>query len=473
MQVKSAPELPASLEWLNAPPTTLAAQRGRAVLLAFWNAGSAWSHNLIDELRLLQARHQDGLQILAIHVPKFDAERQSKLVRKMVNRLGITFPVAHDRDYTVWQHYGIRGWPTTVLIDRDGVLHDVIAGDTQPELLRAAVERVLEGVGSSGLRRLEPIVTRSNEPPMALAFPSGLAVTDSRLYIADSGHHRVLECDHGGHILREFGTGHPDLTDGNRDEAGFRYPRGLALLRDALFVADTGNHALRRIRLSTGEVETLAGNGRPGTPIAGIPDAPRAVALNQPWAVAAAHDRVYIALAGCNQIWAYDLGRGRLDCVAGSGELGLLDGVGERAGFAHPASLALVQQTLYVCDAAASALRSVQLGSATVSTLVGSGLFDYGDQDGQRADARLQAPQAIALDPGAPFLWVADSYNGSLRQLRLGGGELRRFELRERLQQPAALAVAGNALWIANTDAHEVLRVDIDSGQSCRVPIGD
>ena len=141
--------------------------------------------------------------------------------------------------------------------------------------------------------------------------------------------------------------------------------------------------------------------------------------------------------------------------------------------FAHPASMALVQQTLYVADSATSAIRAIQLTQANVQTLVGQGLYEFGEQDGQRRDARLQLPMALALDPTSPVLWVADSYNGSLRKLRLGGGEMTTHNLPQPLVQPSALAAGAGSLWIANTGAHEVLRYDLDSGKLGRLPIGE
>src|SRR5690606_1384285 len=113
-------------------------------------------------------------------------------------------------------------------------------------------------------------------------------------------------------------------------------------------------------------------------------------------------------------------------------------------------------QMLYVCDALGSSIRAMQLRGDLVQTLVGQGVWAFGDQDGPRASAQLQYPQAIALSPDAPLLWIADTGNGRLRTLRLGGGELSTLELPRRLQGPAGLALGGGAVWIAETDAHAV-----------------
>ncbi len=473
MDIASTPELPSNLLWLNAPATSLHEQRGRVVALAFVNAASAWSWQRLRDLAQLHTRYPGRLQPLAIHVPRFDSERDPQHALKQLRRQGVTFPIVHDGDWRAWQRFGIEAWPTVLLIGADGQLRGRVVGlDSMAELERplAALCDALPLPSDDDARA----PTESNgEPRLPLRFPSGIAATADRLYVADSGHHRVLECNHAGRVLRQFGMGTADFIDGDMEQAAFRRPQGLAVVREALYVADTGNHALRSIALRNGHVDTLCGNGRAGEPTEGLVANPRAVALNQPQAVAATNSEVHVALAGDNRIWTYGLGRGELRCRAGSGQLEVRDGSGVMAAFAQPVALAAVQQVLYVCDALGSAVRSLQLRNDTVQTLIGQGMWEFGDADGPRENARLQNPQAIALSPDAPLLWIADSGNGSLRSLRLGGGEVSTVALPRRLHGPAGLATSPGVVWIAETDAHAVLRYDIATGELGRVPIDE
>jgi hypothetical protein len=274
-------------------------------------------------------------------------------------------------------------------------------------------------------------------------------------------------------VLRQFGSGGPGFIDGPMELSAFNRPQGICLQRDMLYVADSGNHAVRRIQLRTGDIDTICGAGRPGEPVEGGVTDPRAVALDQPRALALSAEAMHIATAGDNRVWTYDLGKRELRLLAGSGALGVVDGNGKRASFAEPVGLATVQQMLYVCDAAGSAIRSVNARSGQVTTLLGEDAWNFGVADGARVEARLQQPQAIALDPDAPVLWIADSGNDALRMLRLGGGELATFQLPQRLHSPSGLAIADRVVWIADTDAHAVLRLDIQTGALRHVPIGE
>lgn len=468
-----APELPRALHWLNAPATTLHEQRGRIVALAFVNGASAWCAQRLNDLAVLQARYLGRMQALVIHVPRFDSERDPKQALKHLRRHGNVLPAAHDGDWVAWQRFGVESWPTVLLIDGEGQLrHRIVGADALPELERT-LATLCDGLHAPPEDDLRSFRETAPEPHAPLSFPAGLVATPDRLFVADSGHHRVLECNHHGRVIRQFGMGTADFADGELNHAAFRRPQGLALVRESLYVADTGNHALRRINLATSTVDTLCGNGRAGEPAEGEVSVPRNVPLNQPQSLVVANNQVYLAMAGDNRVWSYDLGTRELRSRAGSGQLDVRDGSGPMAAFAQPAGLAAVHQTLYVCDAVGSAVRSLQLRTDTVQTLVGQGVWVFGAEDGPRDTARLQHPQAIALSPDAPVMWIADSGNGSLRTLRLGGGELTTVTLPRPLQGPAGLAVAAGAVWIAETDAHAVLRYDIATGALSHVPIDE
>ena len=474
MDVSIAPEFPQNLEWLNlSEPLRMAQLRGKVCAVAFINAGSAWSQQRLNDLAHLRARHGGRLNVVAVHVPRFEHERDARRVAKRLSRQKLDFPIAHDPDWTLWQQYGIEAWPTVVLLDGEGRIRERWVGDGQVRELDSAVTALNDAIVPRS-RNDAPIELRSlREPMLPLRFPVGVAVNANYLYVADSGHHRVLECDHGGRVLRQFGSGGPGFIDGPMELSAFNRPHGICLQRDMLYVADSGNHAVRRIQLRTGDIDTICGAGRPGEPVEGEVTDPRAVALDQPRALALSAEAMHIATAGDNRVWTYDMGKRELRLLAGSGALGVADGTGKRASFAEPVGLATVQQMLYVCDAAGSAIRSVNARSGQVTTLLGEDAWNFGQADGARVEARLQQPQAIALDPDAPVLWIADSGNDTLRMLRLGGGELATFELPQRLHAPSGLVIADRVAWIADTDAHAVLRLDIQTGALRHVPIGE
>ena len=464
-------ELPQALEWLNlAQPPSLQALRGRVCALAFVNSASAWSLQVLRDLTHWQARHGGRLQVLAIDVPRFDHERDGRLVAQRFASHDLAIPVAHDRDWVAWQHYGIEAWPTVLLVDAEGELRARFVGDGHRQALEQRINALLADADPSAA--LLPLRAQV-EPAMPLRFPGGLAASGKYLYVADSGHHRVLECDHAGRVLRQFGTGRAGFLDGSAESASFNRPLRLSVQHGSLYVADGGNHAIRRLDLRSGELVTLIGSGHPGAPVEGTVTEPRAVPLDHPRAIALTDDTLLIACSGDNRIWEYDLGSRDLQLAAGSGELAVRDGTGEEAAFAEPVALAAVRQLVYVCDGAGSAIRSLNVRNRQVTTLLGQDSWHHGHADGTRTEALLQHPQAIALDPGAPLLWIADSGNNALRTLRLGGGQLETCKLSRPLHGPTGIAVADGVIWIADTLAHAVLRLEARTGDLRHVPIGE
>ena len=113
MDAQVAPEFPDSIEWLNlAEPLRMAQLRGKVCALAFVNAGSAWSIQRLNDLVTLLGRHRERLNVVAVHVPRFEHERDPRRVLKRLRRHGFQFPVGHDPDWTLWQHYDVQAWPT-------------------------------------------------------------------------------------------------------------------------------------------------------------------------------------------------------------------------------------------------------------------------------------------------------------------------------------------------------------------------
>lgn len=467
-----APDFATSLSWVNCTAPSLSSLRGRVVALAFWHAGSATSANLMADLAYLQMKFADGLSVIGIHVPKFDAQRKPDFVARAVNRLGIRFPVASDADVVAWQQYGVRAWPSVALIDASGHLMEIVAGDQQRDVLEKHIVHLLDDAGEGGLRVYENVQSVSRPEPMTeVAFPRGLALTPERLYVSDTGHHRVLECDHDGRLLRVFGSGNAGFTDGLGAQAAFHSPIGLVVSKNVVYVADSGNHAVRRIRLETGDVDTVLGCGRGGLPQA-VTDARKdETVLDRPWDVACSGERLFVSMSASNQVWELDLASFAFRTLAGSGRLALTDGTGTLAEFAQPSGMVLVHNTLYVCDSQASAVRSLQLGSGVVQTLIGEGLFEYGNEEGDRSLARLQFPLDVTLDASAPMLWIADSYNNAIGAWHLEGGGLVRFPFDHPLMCPSAIGSSGTHLWVANTDGHEVLKMDVASGEVTVLPM--
>ncbi|HEY6941642.1 thioredoxin-like domain-containing protein [Dokdonella sp.] len=470
---RAATPLPPDLEWVNTDVAPcLDASRGRVVLLWFWSYDNVNSWNLMPLVRRLEDSHHDGLVVIGVHCPKFPRQRDGDALLRAVNRHRLRHPIANDRDFRVWRDYAIQAWPSIALVDAAGRLAAVYAGEGRSAEIEAHVGALLDEAAAHDLRVYEPAEAVARpEPRAVLAFPAGLLVDEQRLFVADSGHDRVLECSHDGRVLRAFGSGNAGHADGVASLACFRQPHGLARKGQALYVADTGNHCVRRVDLVSGEVDTVLGTARAGRARPVAADAP-VTALNTPIGLAVIGDDLFVAIAGQHQVWRFDLATRLVSVLAGTGDLGLVDGSGSEAAFAQPSGLAAVGRELVVADAASSAIRAVDVDTGRVATVVGHGLYAYGDASGTRAESRLQYPLAVAIDPRG-LIYVADSCNDAVRLVSRRSGETRPLRMTHPLREPHALGVARNTLFIANTNQHEIVAIDLGSGALRRVPVGE
>ena len=154
-------------------------------------------------------------------------------------------------------------------------------------------------------------------------------------------------------------------------------PQGVAADAEAVWVADTGNHCIRRVDLATGEVLTLAGTGARGG-VLGAAAPALETALASPWDLVPFGGGVLFANAGTHQLGALDPVAGQVERLAGTGVEHLLDGPAAEAMLAQPSGLALDGSRLFFADSESSAVRVLDLDSLEVRTLAGAGLFSFG-----------------------------------------------------------------------------------------------
>jgi DNA-binding beta-propeller fold protein YncE len=419
---------------------------------------------VLPQLRELERRFADSIAIVGVHSGKYIAERETVRIRDASIRLGATHPVLNDRQFRVWRAYAVRAWPTLVAIDPRGSVVGMSAGEFTADAVTPFVERIIAAARGDGSLREGPThfpVERPSAEPGDLAFPGKIAVDGDRIAVADSGHHRVLvgRLEDDGlrmRVLRVVGSGNEGFADG--DAAAFRYPQGLAFGGDTLYVADAGNHAVRAIALASGAVSTVAGTG---AQLRTIRDRD-AGALSSPWDLALAGDTLHVAMAGIHQLWSIDLRDGTAVHRTGSGAEELHDGSHAEAALAQTMGITIADDVLLAADAEASAVREVDLTSpGGVRTIVGTGLFDFGDVDGVGDAARLQHPQGVAVVPGGRVL-VCDSYNDSLRWL--DRAERRVTTWVRGLHEPGGVAIGTRGAYVADTNAHRIVVAEWRSG---------
>jgi len=188
--------------------------------------------------------------------------------------------------------------------------------------------------------------------------------------------------------------------------------------------------------------------------------------------VALAGGKLYIAMAGSHQIWVLDLKTLAAEAWIGSGAEDIVDGVGLRCSLAQPSGLTVKGEWLYFVDSEVSAVRKANLKTREVETLIGTGLFDFGDRTGPLRDALLQHPLCVTVS-GDDIL-VADTYNHKIKRVSESRGNIRVVapadsrDIRGEqlsLHEPGGLSAHGDSLYIADTNHDRIVVFDLRTGQ--------
>jgi cytochrome c biogenesis protein CcdA/thiol-disulfide isomerase/thioredoxin len=168
-----APPFTATQRWFNTPggrPLTLAALRGRVVLVDFWTYTCINCIRTLPFLKGLYATyHPYGLEVIGVETPEFTFEREASNVLQAIRADGIRYPVVQDNEYGTWNAYGNEYWPAEYLIDARGHVRHTQFGEGEYEQTEAAVRELLR---QAGLRTLPPPArARAILPAPGLATP--------------------------------------------------------------------------------------------------------------------------------------------------------------------------------------------------------------------------------------------------------------------------------------------------------------
>src|SRR5262249_50731062 len=155
---------------------------------------------------------------------------------------------------------------------------------------------------------------------------------------------------------------------------------------------------IRALDLTRRTVATVAGTGAQDRESRQVAGEGTKIGLNSPWDLLRIGRKLFIAMAGHHQIWTFELDSKTIASYAGDGRETIRDGALASAEFAQPSGLTTDGQRLFVADSEVSAVRSVGLTPpADVRTLVGEGLFRFGDIDGTGSQVRLQHALGVAF----------------------------------------------------------------------------
>ena len=436
-------------------------------------------------MRKLEEKYADILTVVGVHSAKFSAEKSSENVRAAVRRYGIGHPVVNDANFEIWKSYAVRAWPTLMFIDPTGKVIVRHEGEFTVDALDQVLTGMIEEHEPSGnfvRGKLELMPETQHETQ--LSFPGKVTADAERefIVISDSNHRRLVISNFDGNVEAVIGNGqsplanieHPGVfTERAFDQPLFENPQGVVIDGETLYVSDAGTHTIVEVNLIACTAKTIAGTGEQSLYRHQGGDALN-TPLNSPYDISLHQEVLYVAMAGFHQLWSVNTVESTVTPFAGDGIEDIYDDLKSNARLAQPCGIDVSNNAVFFIDSETSSLRvSAISDEGRVVTLIGKGLFDFGDVDAVGKDALFQHPQGLAVSKDV--IYVADSYNNKIKSVAIGSlqvdtlagsgitGDTDGLGTIAQFNEPAGVAVVGNHIYVADTNNHKIKIIELDT----------
>ncbi|CAL8110199.1 unnamed protein product [Orchesella dallaii] len=447
-----------------------------------------------------------GMKVVSIHSPKFPREKDLDSIRSFCKRMKMDHSeVINDPESVIWNELGVTCWPTLLVLgpnpngDGPNLLFTFMGEGHRDELLivsKTAMEYFrnnlklnvnLNELRSDSIRDVNANrgVCSSNklvkEEQSSLRFPGKVMTFGEHLVVSDSGNNRVILLQKNGLVIDIIGGSAKGLKDGSFSQAQFYNPQGIAFQNEFIFyVADTGNHAIRKVDLQAKQVTTFLDSQRAANVIG---DEESAV-MKSPWDLCFYDDSLIIAAAGNHRLLGYFFkdtilfGTERKEktftVVAGSGrEENRNNSYILKASFAQPSGITVTsggEKHIYIADSESSTIRSVTPKGQVVGIIGGSrdpsDLFAFGDVDGKGVTAKLQHPMGVCCGTNASEIFIADTYNHKIKRIDTNAKDCHAI-ISSGLNEPSGICLDSNSnlLYVADTNNHAIKVLDAKDGK--------
>jgi sugar lactone lactonase YvrE len=239
-------------------------------------------------------------------------------------------------------------------------------------------------------------------------LPTGITTDGTNLYVTDTDNHRIRKIVISTGVVTTLAGSSSGNTDATGTSAQFSNPIGITTDGTNLYVADKGNHRIRKIVISTGVVTTLAGSSSGST----NHNTGTSASFNTPLGITTDGTNLYVADYGNDRIRKIVISTGVVTTLAGSSS-GNTDATGTSASFNNPVGITTDGTNLYVADKDNHRIRKIVISTGVVTTLAGSSSGSTNHNTG--TSARFNAPQGITTD--GTNLYVSDNGNHRIRKI--------------------------------------------------------
>lgn len=452
-------------QWLNVDRNLeISDLKNRVILLNFWNYNCQKCDNVFAEIDKIQNHYGDKITAITVHFPNSEDEKNYDTLRKAVIKNSIQHPVLNDIDNVVKNNFEVTEIPTVILIDIHGDIVKKFSGSAIFEEMAALVKKTINKYQYEISHDNLPIYLEKNHfADNVLSFPTKLEYSPNfkfqsydapAIFINNFAESNIIVTSLLGEIITTIGQGGKGFADGNFDQAYFNSPHGLLYHNNKLYVADTGNNALREVDFESGKVTTLIGSGAVGGKIASSEVDIEKLNLAFPTAITFFPDKNHIAIAnsGTNQILKYDIKNKKISAFKDTQEI-------EKAKlFSDVSDMFFYGKKLYITNSAQASLLEMS-NDGEVNILVDKNSLND-----------LKNPVAITVDDTG--IYVVDSATHSVKKYDFSSKKLNNFlgsgqrgdnlasGIKINFDKPSGIVAMLDHFYISDTNNNRIISVD-------------
>ena len=421
-QTVRAPSLENS-NWLNHFPLSKDDLIGKIVLLDFFTYCCMNCLNVLPDLKRLEEEFKDELLVIGIHSGKHPHEKEEASIIDAMQRYKIEHCVINDADLSLWDSFGIKAWPSLVLIDPEGYIVSHYQGEGHLQELKSDIKTLVK---THELNHEIFEIEKKKDSRSIVQYPQKVLASEKYLFISQLD--EVLVCSYEGEVLHKV----LDVSA----------PQAMVYIKEKLYIASCSDRCIIEVSENFSEKKIWLNN------------------LRNPNGLETDGKFLYVSLAGAHQIKAYDLQTKEEVLIIGQeNSESLHDGTYKEAVLAQTGGISFLDKELWFVDSESSSLRSAAYGE------VKSFIFDNDE---------LQHPLDLSAGIygdgcGGGRIFIVDSYNNAIKVYNPQTNEV--MTLIEGLNEPSGISKKACKLYICNTNAHEIIIFDLSQMQRTRLTL--
>ncbi|MDA9573475.1 redoxin domain-containing protein [Rickettsiales bacterium] len=464
-------------KWINIEEKIINSDlKNKIIILKFWHHSCVTCIQNITNLEKSIKEYKDKVIVIAIHSSRYNSEKKYQSVSKAVDKYKIKLPVIVDDNHYLKNFFKVDIFPKYIFIDPNGNIakeySSVINGDQIKSDINGLIKKFRHKISDKiiNIKNKDDNIRNVLNYPSRLSYSRDFIHNNKKIpviFISNIGDNNIIVSSLSGKIIQVIGNSQSGFIDGSFKEARFDKVQGMVFKGNKLYLADSGNNAIRVVDFNDKKVSTLVGNGVRGDRLYSLRSIKaKDFKLNNPLDLAffGSSNNLVIANSGVNQIIEYNIKNKEIKLLAGSGDFDMVDGSDIKSSLAQTYDIEVYENKLYFLDSKSSSLRYLDL-KGNVVTIIGDGLNKFGEENNKNhQDKNMQNPTSLTVDDTG--IYIIDNLNNAIRHYNFNSKKIDNYKAMNikakslEFIEPTSIIGISDKFYIADSNNHRIIQIN-------------